>query len=249
MKSFTMEKTLPINLILFDEIVNQLTVLRYKLTFSLLTDSPSASAKDLLEAHMNQNISFAKVFTFLETVLEHSICITPYHKDYNMIRENAYNNNMLVLPDTNESSILSCLHAKLNSITCPDTHIEKLVLEDLTNNITYTYNKTEDEEFDELPTTEEWVTELSYWDTPWWYRDDALTVDGYAESESDLIAWRKAAEEENLEELNRELFTDIEESVRNAVKQVTDQNSEKGTLVEVDFTAKDKKKTWKPKLV
>ena len=107
----------------------------------------------------------------------------------------------------------------------------------------------DDFDYSGLPTMKDWLGDYPVWDTPWWYRDDALTIDGYAESEKDLAEWRKAAEEENLEELNREIFTDIEESVRNAVKQVTDQGTEKGTLVEVDFNSKSKKKTWKPKLV
>jgi len=248
MKSFTMEKTIPLNLVGLDDVIHQINVARYELTFSLVTDAPTDSSEDLLKASLEQNVSFAKVVTFIEGVIEHSIMIAFDNKDFKQIFDMGWENNIMVMPDVNESTLIATLHSKLNHIVADNTFVETLSLKDLTHNITYQYFKNDEENYSELPTKEEWITELSHWQTPWWQRDDAVTTDYDAETKEMLEEWKAKAEESDLETKNREIFTDIEDAVHEAVAKITKPDSERGQLVEVDFTKK-KKDRWKPTLV
>jgi len=256
MKNFTMEKTMPLDLIVFDELLNQITPIRYEICFSIRTDAENGSTEEILEAHLNQNISFAKVLSFLDGILEHSICVTPYHPNFKFIKEQGYSNNILMLPDVNESTILNCLHSKISNIIHDNTYVESLSLTDLINNISYNYINVVDEEdtvitYNDLPTTEEWLPEFSHWDEPWWFRDDVLTMDDNEDSAEGLAEWKILAEQNNFQSQYRELFQDIESSVRDAIKKIdaSKGNTDTGELVEVDFKKKTRKPSWTPTVV
>lgn len=245
MKSFTLEKSTPLTLIVFDDDLNQICSQKYEINFTLMTEADEDDYETIRAAQIKQSISFAKCLVFLESILEHSVVITPTNNAYNLLISSDYTNNVMVLPDPNESTLLAALHAKLNSIIDEASYVETVSLKD-SSGMNYRYSKTEDEDYAELPEQSDWIGELPYWEKSWWYRDDASTVDKCADNQEELDDWLKQAEEINLEEINRSVFTDIEQTVMENVD--NDENKE-GMLIEVDFSNSKKAEKWTPKLV
>lgn len=234
MKAVTLNKKVPLNLIISTN--NNIELYNCFLTFSLVTETDNKSEDALRKAQIDQNISFSKVVTFLENILNNSIVIDREDKFINTW--SSLDNNIMVLPDVSDTMLIACLHAKLNSLICENSCIDTVQLFDITENMTFDYFNDGDP-YSELPLDEEWCPELSFWETPWWFRDDVVTFDKIAEDSTSYSKWIDSNERAEIIGLSTEIFNEIEKQF---TQEIT--NIGLGEIIEVDFSKK-----FKPTLV
>lgn len=249
MKRFTLEKTCPIKLMVYDDASSRLEIKDYVFTFSLMTD-PS-NYEDLVEAQIDQNISFTRIMFLLEVIINESIL---YSADaIEQVSEKVYgkiNNNLLLTPDVNEGVLLALLHMKLNHICQEDSLVEKVRLLDTADNIHYELT-CDDEDLEDLPSVKDWVTEHSYWKEPWWTRDDATTWDIDFETAEHLEEFKKSFEQP---EMWKE-FDSIPDRVRAIFTEHLEEKgliekTEKGTVIEIDFNdSESTPRKWTPTVI
>jgi hypothetical protein len=173
--------------------------------FSLRTEAEDSD--NLMQSQIDHNISYAKIRLFLESVLPNTIiCGSNDLPDcINLTAD--MDNNLMVLPDCGESILAAAMHQKLNSMCKEYTYMEEIVIYDPAQEITYRYQLTDDE-FDISLPGGQWLGELSFWDDPWWERDDALTFDNVASNKKELA---KFTEDKGIHEYNsREVFAQLE---------------------------------------
>jgi hypothetical protein len=130
------------------------------------------------------------------------------------------------------------LHSKLNTITGPNTVIETVKLEDINENMMYEYSHNNEDAYLELPAINEWVTDMSYWQIPWWFRNDISTSDKLATSQEELEEWQSKFDE--VEKCNTETFKEIEIEILESWQKLD--NSPPGELIKVDFGKKKPEK-------
>jgi hypothetical protein len=178
MKEFNLEKTVPIKLMLFNGPNSRIELKNFKISFSMVTQM-EATEDDTMTAQFNQNISFSKVLYFLTEIFNESILFESEHKEDIFKYLSTCDNNLVVLPDLSEGTIVTALHRKLNSISHETTRVHHVKLCDTDLDLTYKYTCTteDDEAFDGLPDIDDWIGPLSYWEQPWWARPDQLTWD------------------------------------------------------------------------
>jgi hypothetical protein len=250
MKKFTLEKTVPLKIMLFDSGVSRLEIKDYVFTFSLMTETEGYD--NPLEAQIDQNISFSKIMFFLEAIMDESIMYSV--DDADIVTKNIYgnlSNNLILTPDVNEGIFLALLHMKLNTICQPFSTVEKVRLMDKNDNINYELT-CDDADLEDLPSIQEWNNELSLWPEPWWLRDDPLSWDIDFESKEELEKFKELLgtpdyfkDFENISEQVKTLF----------IKQLEErgliEKAEKGTLIEIDFASEQEPKPqkWTPKIV
>lgn len=249
MKHFSLEKSHFIKLALLDEDQGYINMIRFKLIYSLVTDASGGDSKSIEEAQLDQNSSFAKVNAFISNILSDSLVV----KNGEMVEvvmgaTASFQNNIIVLPQVHESVLISALHCKLNTIVGKNTFVELVELENLDETLSYKLFCDEGEmEYYDLPQQSEWQGELSYWDTPWWYRYDISTMDRTANNQEEYDAWVAAVESEKVNEMNRMLFEEIDRQILNMYNE-EHQDEKSGVVVEVDFTKKDEG-PWKPEVL
>jgi len=229
MKAVSLNKKLPINFLL--SINNILEVYSTEITFSLVTEKHS----DDETAQISQNISYLKVVTFLQSILNNSIVVCmddPFMDTWSKL-----DNNVLVLPEVGDMVLLAALHCKLNSLMAEDSEVPSLQMRDVVEDVTFEYYCVDELEYIELPQDEEWCPELSYWSMPWWKRDDVVTFDKVASSQEKLQEWMASDTCSSIEEFSKDIFNEISNQFDK------DQNGP-CEVIEVDFTKK-----YKPKLV
>lgn len=241
MKSFLLEKTVPVKFITV--VNNTLLMSDYDLSFTMVTEFVP-NRMEYNEAQKLQNISFTKVVTFITDILDGSVVFDAGLDDDIISKFYEFNNNFVTLPFIDESTLMAALHCKLNAIVDENTHIDRIKLLEKTENICYEYVSI-DEEYTELPSEEEWNTEFSYWKGCWWNRPDVNTMDRNAKDKKEYDDWMRLVKENNLEKLYTQLFEDIEKVFANI-------DGSAGEVIEVDFEKSDVshgKHIWKPVLV
>lgn len=242
MKSFTLEKTIPVTIMMFDTLSMTLEPHNFDLSFTLITEAPSNSEKDLLDARKDQNISFSKVVTFTECFINCSVVHDKQSQDNVMAAFGELENNLIVIPELSEMSLIAALHCKFNAITSENSHIERMRLFDINQKLSYEYFMIDEEEYAELPSPDEWNGEYPYWPGCWWARPDANTMDRDATDEEEYAAWSKEKEEKNIDELFMQVFTEIEQKFN----EIFEGTPKEGEVIPVDFESKAE---WKPVLV
>ena len=236
---FTLQKTTPLKFILLDDLTKTFEIIEYNFSFTMYTGVNNMDDESVLFAQKQQNVSFAKALTFLEGVLNKSVIYVM--KDNKLDVDKIFKsieNNFIALPDTSEQTLCAMLHCKLNTITGADTVIETVKLEDINENMMYEYSHDNKEAYMELPAINEWVTDKSYWEVPWWFRNDISTADKIAETEEEYKEWQEKFDE--VEKLNTETFREIEIEILEAWQKVS--KSEPGELIKVDFNKKKPEK-------
>lgn len=256
MKEFNLEKTVPIKLMLFNGPSGRIEIKNYKVTFSMVTEMNGDDA-DTMTAQVDQNISFSKVLFFLTEIFDESILFEKQHKEDIFKYLCTHDNNLVVLPDLSEGTIVTALHRKMNSISHENTHVHHVKLTDTDLDLTYKYTCTTEEEevFDGLPDTADWMGKLSIWDQPWWARGDQLTWDHTADSEEELESVRGRGldgAEINpyaaFEEIEAQLLGMFEEAMVDAGLLA----QKEGEVIEVDFENKkpiEKTEKWQPTVI
>lgn len=239
MNVFTLEKTHDIKLLMVDHEQRLLSQNNFELTYNLITEVQNSD--EIEEAQIQQNLSFAKINMMIKGLIDNSVVIEFGENVASTIEFLAkFDNNLMVLPELHESSIISALHCKFNTISGPHTFVEEVRLKNLEDNITYRLFCDEDDPYySQLPSEEEWLGEFSYWDKPWWYRNDGTMLDRNAVNEEEYQKWLEARAESGLDD-GHGLFEEIEEYIRNGIPV-----EGIGEVVEVDFS----KNKWEPRLV
>jgi hypothetical protein len=240
-KNIDLTKTVPISLFLLNN--NVLEMLCVDFSFTLITEAESDSAEDLLQARVNQNVSFAKIVTFLDSVLNETVVYSI--DDANLVDKkfDQIENNFMILPDVSEMVLLSALHYKLNSIISENSLVTAITCNDKLQNLSFSYNFIDEGEgYTELPSYEEWCPELSYWNDPWWCRNDITTIDRVAASEEEYHSWL-SGDKITVEQQSVEVFDSIDSQFKELFSEDADKTE--AELIDVDF----KKSTWKPRLV
>jgi len=239
MNSFVLEKTLKLRLIALSS-TQDLNILNYDFKFTLLTVMESESSSDLEKAQQTQNISYNTIITFLTDLVDNSIIVVG-NKASDMDAISGFTNNLIVVPDLSELSLIATLHSKLNAITAEATTVDKITLRDVDSDLSYEYILLDDH-YDELPSAEEWSNELSYWPGCWWNRVDITTSDRIAENKKEHTKWLKIKKEHNIDEINKQWLHSIEQAFACT-------SLGEGQVIEVDFEANEPKPAWRPVFV
>lgn len=242
MREFTLEKTMAIRLMMLDDTSNRIDVKNFELTFSLATDS--AMHEDIYTAQLDQNISFSKIAYFLQNVVDESFVSRKEQTSMGA----PFSNNQMVLPDLNESILVTVLHAKLNSIANKYSVIDRLVLKDLDLQLSYAYTCTDLSDVSNLPTVKDWIGDLSLWPTAWWLRDDPFTYDACAKTPADFDTW-KAMQSEGLgSDAHTDAFDSIETELRALFNKMAGVSP--AEIIEVNFTEKKPaRQKWVPQVI
>ena len=219
----------------------QVKAISYNIKFSLRTEMDESIAWE--DAYLCQNISFQTITSFIYDQLHQTII---YDLESKADVERAFashNNNFMILPDLSDITLATTLHSKFNAICNESSFVESVVVEDQVDGLEYNYFA-DDKDYPALPTIENWLGELSFWDTPWWERRDFSTFDNIAESKEDLDDFLSQEANQHILERMQSPINDLEDQIRSELDKKSDTDA-KGEIVEVDF----KNKVFKPRLV
>ena len=231
MNSFHVLKTIPLYLTFVDSNTREIRSVNVDFSYSLRTH--------LAEKHKNedvfifQNISFQTINEFLEKNLYQSIV---YSFKETKVANNLladFDNNFIVLPNVSESILLPALHAKLNTICHPESEIDMVELS-YADGLKYNYINV-DGFYEALPDVKDWIGELSFWSTPWWFRKDFSTFDNFAESQEELDKFLNDEEHQN--GINT-MMNSVDKVHSEIAKQLSPNKSTGGELVHIDFKNK-----------
>lgn len=237
MKQVTLSKTTNLNLLISKN--NALDFYNTNLTFTLITSSESNSKEDMEAAQQDQNISYCKILSFIENILNNSIVaeITDPYIEYFAEIEN----NLITVADISDVALVAAFHSKFNALACANTDVETVSLYDTQEKITFEYTSDPlEDEYTDLPSNELWCPEFSYWDMPWWKRNDIGTYDAVHGSEESYLKWLESDELQQLNAITENLFKEINEQFIQGI-------AKPGELIEVDFSSQQK--GWKPTFV
>lgn len=227
---------MPLSLMFLDTQSQTLDCAHYELSFTLITEITDRAQLD--QQKIKQNISFTKLLTLIEAVVDQSLVIDAEAQTFQDIA--VFNNNVIVLPEATEAMLTMALHNKFNTVVDPDTYVDCVRLKNTTDGVSYEYVHT-DKDHSDMPTIAEWLGELSYWESPWWLRPDISTLDRCAQSQEEHDKWQRTRAEAGIDELNSRAFTDIENEI--TVMFTKDQpeslREKDGEVIEVDFLNKN----------
>lgn len=243
MRSLSLEKTSQIKLIVLEN--NRFIVRQYEISFSMLTRS-SEDIKETDQLQLEQNISFAKVMCFIDSILNDSIIITADNLSHYEKTLCEFSNNYVLLPDTIDNTVIDVLTSKLNAIVGDNTEVNSVTLFDLDDQLKYKLEIFEDDDDDDIVNIKEWLGEFVLNDVPWWQRGDESTWDGIAKDREEYDKVKSSTSEDESESI----FEEIDDTIRSMYKIMKSESSDSSAeVIEVDFQNETKKKKWKPKLV
>lgn len=214
MSKFTLEKTFPIQLLIYSQEGKSILIQNVDLTFDMLTSVSAVDEDSIMNAQIKQNVSFGKAMGWIEGILNQSLMFEGNELDFYDL-----NNNFVLLPDLTENTVCAAIHCKLNSIIEEDSYITKVTMYDKDDKVKYSYTADADDDYP-LPTLKEWLGDKTYWDIPWWYREDVTTYDKVAKTQEEYSDWIKQKTELNIDKKNMQMFNDIESEVENVFKSV-----------------------------
>lgn len=244
MKTLKMEKCIPVRMIALDAENGYMDIADLELSYVIATEVDDPTAEKLLQAQLDQNVGFAKINIFVENMMDNNILVTVPGTEILGEKLDIFENNIVMLPDLTEVTLMSTLYAKFNTITGRDTNVKSISIKNIRDNVTYSFDlgDEEDDDYTELPTATEWLGDYPYWEKTWWERDDISTYDKGAETLEELESWKIHSRENRVDELNRQTFIEIEKEVTSVFDRVTqerDKNTEHaGELIEIDFKHK-----------
>ena len=176
MNILQVSKMIPVHMLwVFDtDDKKQIKAQTYQIEYSLRTEV--AETESQKQAFLQQNISFSLINSFLYDQLHQSIIYDLESK--NLVERSfaSHDNNFLILPDLSDACLAMSLHCKLNTICHANSFVESISIKDKVDNIAYSMFA-DDNEYEQLPTINEWLGDLSFWEEPWWRRRDFSTFD------------------------------------------------------------------------
>ncbi len=251
MNIMQVSKNIPVHMLwVYDnEDKKQVKAVTYEIEYSLRTEVEEGQTQK--QAFLQQNISFSTINSFLYDQCHQTLI---YDMDSKQTVESAFashDNNFMILPDMSDACLAMALHCKLNVICHENSFVESISIKDKIDGIAYSMFA-DDNEYAQLPTINEWLGELSFWDTPWWRRRDFSTFDNIAASKEEHKEFFNKDVNQNILERMQETLDEIQAQViadiyGKEIKEVLDKEEPKetGQLMEVDF----KNKKFKPRLV
>lgn len=245
----TVEQSNTVRIAIFDSNQRYIEQKRITLTYQMFSIKDEA---DVLKQSRAQNAAYIKIGTFLRGNVDGSVAFTMDDMPMASKFLSEFDNSFMVLPDLDDVTLLEALHRKLSVLAGELSCVTKLQLYDHDLNIKYNfYYEDEDTQYN-LPTIDEWLGELSFWEKPWWDRYDVLTFDNVADDIAERDAHREDAENRAhtyrpLDEIDEE----INQMMDNMQKAYDEQNGIErpgGELVSLEAVRKKKGK-WKPTIV
>lgn len=243
-----LEQSHQVGLTLLDIDARIIETKTYTLTYQMFS---MATEGDFGVQSINQNKAFLKINTFLNTIIDNSVAfrMEDMLKVDRFLAE--YDNNLMVLPDLDDITLMETLHRKLQTIAGEYTCISKLSLKDQDTGLTY-HGFFDEETKYHLPSQKEFAGEMSYWEFPWWDRYDVLTFDNFADTQEEIDEHRSNTDLEKLTNLFDKVDENIEDIINNAkaglIVDDTVEDKKPGEVVSLD-QAKKKKRKWKPTVV
>jgi hypothetical protein len=211
----------------------------------MLTRS-SEDIKETDQLQLEQNISFAKVMCFIDSILNDSIIITADNLTHYEKTLCEFSNNYVLLPDTIDNTVIDVLTSKFNAIVGDNTEVNSVTLFDLDEQLKYRLEIIEDDDDDDIVNIKEWLGEFVLNDVPWWQRGDESTWDGIAKDREEYDKVKSSTSDDESESI----FEEIDDTIRSMYKIMRSESSDSSAeVIEVDFQNETKKKKWKPKLV
>lgn len=242
----TLEQKLSFKLTLIDSQMRFFDSKEFNLTYQMFS---MPADDDVLAQSKYQNSAFLKINYFVKDVLDGSLAFTMDEMDLASKFLSEFDNNFLVLPDLDDVTLLQAIHSKLSVIAGERTLISDLKLEDCSLGLSYNFFLDEDTVYTSLPSQQEWLGELSFWDEPWWSRYDVLTFDNVATDAEERDAHK--ADKDQRESIVQPLL-DIDDSVDELLakvqKQLDNAEHEPAELISLDSVRKKKSK-WTPTIV
>jgi hypothetical protein len=234
MKKIQMEKKVSVGILIYQGTPTKLLEPKtIEIRFSLRTENDDLD--NILESQINHNISYAKIRLFLDSILPNTLICGAHDLEECLQLSSELENNIMVLPDCGESMVAAALHHKLNAICKDLTFMDEIVLYEPEQDITFRYLMTDDELDVSLPTGG-WLGELSFWDDPWWDRDDVLTFDNVARTKKELKTF---SDQKIIHDYNsRETFTNLENEIAKMFEPeeaVEDKPAQDADVIRVDF--------------
>ena len=247
MNILTVSKTIPFKGIVLDDHSKTIKAVLYELSFTLRTEQSSDVTYD--QAYIYQNISFSTISSFIYEQLHQTVMYDLESKTQAENIFSPYDNNFMILPTINEACLISCLHAKLNTICHDSSIVEMVKLKEMDETLSYEMFS-DDLQYDSLPNIKTWLGEFSVWETPWWFRKDFSTYDNFLPNKKEYDLFFENTDRDSVNDKMSAPIRDIEgQIIGELAKEHLDGDNpeviEKGKLIEVDFA----KKNFKPKLV
>ena len=237
MNILTVKKTIPFKGIVVDELNKNIKSVLYNLTYTLRTQQTADISYE--EAHIRQNVSYSCINQFLWDQIHQSIIYDLESKKSVESIFSPYDNNFMFVPTLNESVLLNCLHAKLNTIAHNTSVIEVVTLKEMDEEIEYEMFSDE-MTYEGLPSMKDWLGDYPVWDIPWWYRKDFSTYDNYFPTKEEYDEYHKNTDINKVAEQMSKPIQEIEKMVTADMTKESEQpvEKEKGQLIEVDFFKK-----------
>jgi len=217
----------------------------YEIHYSMFS-LPILEGDNIVEVSKNQNKAFMKVNFFIKSILD---CSIVYTIDDSVRMKTIFGeaeNNFVTIPDFTETTLLEAIHSKLSVLCGNSTFIDQISIRDLDTKVGYDLMPDPEPEYT-LPDVSEWISELSFYELPWWRRYDSSTFDDVAADRKELKKFRKTiivGGDVDLAIIDGEI-DDIfnEDDSDDAVKI-------KGVVIDLEEARKSPKKgKWEPKIV
>ena len=230
MNSLTLNKKMPLTLIMQSS--HSISARCFEIEITLYSVPENNDSQSLEKAQLDQNISYSRCQYFIENILDSSwVYDLSGHNTVSTLIESDLDFNAVLLPSMNEAALITAIHAKLTTLCCDTTILDRVKLNDLRDDLVYDFISEEGEASKALPGAKEWLGDYPYWSTPWWNRYDITTYDNFAESQEEHEEWLAIRDSENIiEETTREL-DEIDESIRAAFYQ----NRPEAEVIELEF--------------
>ena len=245
----TLEQSHTVKIAVFDTKQRYIEHKKFTITYQMFS---LPDDKDVVKQSKAQNSAYLKIGLFLNNHLDGSLAFTM--EDMPMAGKflSEYDNGFLVLPDLDDVTILEALHRKFAALAGEMTIITKLSLYDEDLNLKYNFYYEDEDTKYTLPTINEWIGDLSFWDVPWWDRYDVLTFDNVAEDveERDKHRSDEAGRLSTYAPLD-EIDDDVEAMLKGIKNKFDEENKEEGKqgeLISLD-AARKKKNKWKPTVI
>ena len=235
MNILAVRKTIPwrATWVLDSDDVKQVKAISYDVEYTIRTEM--LDAMEYQDAYVEQNISYSTINSFIYDQLHQTIIYDLEGKN-NIERAFAsHNNNFMILPEMSDACLVTALHSKFNALCTEHSFVEAVNISDKVDGLAYSFFS-DDNDYDTLPSMENWLGELSFWQTPWWERRDFSTFDNIAQSKEELDEFMSRDDNGAILERMQDPINTIEAELRGELSK--ESPKEKGKLVEVDFTKK-----------
>lgn len=156
---------------------------------SFKADLSYVSEDDALQNDIEASISLAKMKLWVDNYLDGIIAFSVHNEWalsflFDETGETITSTNFMMFPSelVTDDMLAQLLSKKLNSLGGNVISVNSVEVTSPDSFLSYIY--TGEADFD-LPEMEDWVGEFSYYDTPWWFRDDASAFDIFPSEEVD----------------------------------------------------------------